>query len=983
MIDLDSMLSDVAGGRGRDPLAPVTVVVPSHIAGLQLRRRLAERGAYAAVRFETLARIAELLAAGDLAAAGRAPLARPIGDYACDVVAAESRGTLERVRTLAGYARVLRQIFGRLRQAGITNPDDAEAPPEAGHLPEILRLYGRFREETSAFYDPDDLLDAAANALRSRRAGAAGDLGAIYVVPPPPRSASGAELLAALRQVSPSYVEVGDRATVAEERFVLAPDPASEAREVVREVLRALEEGCGAHEVAVFHGSGSGYAKLLREAFAAADVPCVPAPGVPLAETPAGRGVLALVSLPDEDFARTAVMDFLAIAPLRRFLPAAEGESVLHMASAWDRLSRDAGITRGTERWRVGLRAYAEGRRAAAEDIEREARARAATFEMEQARNMERVVSQLASRLAPLARPEPATEFIAAFKSVVRDYFDAAAPGVAEVVEEIEQLGSVGAIGGAFDLPRFARMLRANLEAATVRERSFGDGVLVAHYRAAAGLRFERVVLCGAFEGAFPAGPGVDALVDDGAWSRLRQAYPHVEDAAARIERERAAAARAASAAQRAVTWSAPQYEAGGTREYYPGPPMVAAATKRDPLVTTATELKRRGADAWLRRPASPLASALAGPPLDRAEVELRRSVALRQSGRAAGAGHGHARPLTLLRSRRSGSFTEWDGNVAGAGAALGPGGPMSPTRLEHYATCGYRYFCGSVLRLNVVEEPDERETMDAAERGSLVHRVLEQFFRERQREGRPRPGEEWTDGDLDDLLAIAEREMEEAKRRGRTGLDVFASHEARTLRADLRLFLEEDTRFRRETGAVPSDFEVPLPDVTVAGVRLRGYVDRIDRTPDGKRAWVIDYKTGSSWGFDKITKDDDPLVGGTKLQLPVYLHAAADADTVRAAYWFISRKGEFERIEYPATDERRAVFERTLATIAAGIEGGVFPAVPGDEDERDGGFDHCKFCDYDRICSRRRDYELAAKQADAALDGWLAVERAAQGVDA
>ena len=37
--------------------------------------------------------------------------------------------------------------------------------------------------------------------------------------------------------------------------------------------------------------------------------------------------------------------------------------------------------------------------------------------------------------------------------------------------------------------------------------------------------------------------------------------------------------------------------------------------------------------------------------------------------------------------------------------------------------------------------------------------------------------------------------------------------------------------------------------------MRLRGRVDRIDRTPDGKRAWVIDYKSGTIIEFDPTQK--------------------------------------------------------------------------------------------------------------------------------
>src|SRR5437899_3355646 len=97
LTDTFEALQTLAASRARDPLSPVTVIAPSHAAALQLRRRLAGHGPFAAVRFETLARVAELLGAGSLAADGRSPLARPIGDYAAQLVALDSRGALEAV----------------------------------------------------------------------------------------------------------------------------------------------------------------------------------------------------------------------------------------------------------------------------------------------------------------------------------------------------------------------------------------------------------------------------------------------------------------------------------------------------------------------------------------------------------------------------------------------------------------------------------------------------------------------------------------------------------------------------------------------------------------------------------------------------------------------------------------------------------------------------------------------------------------------
>ena len=78
-MNTEEALDLVAEGRAADPLRPVTFATPGRLAALILRRRLAARGAFAAVRFEPVARLAEIAGAGSLAAAGRKPLARPIG----------------------------------------------------------------------------------------------------------------------------------------------------------------------------------------------------------------------------------------------------------------------------------------------------------------------------------------------------------------------------------------------------------------------------------------------------------------------------------------------------------------------------------------------------------------------------------------------------------------------------------------------------------------------------------------------------------------------------------------------------------------------------------------------------------------------------------------------------------------------------------------------------------------------------------------
>jgi ATP-dependent helicase/nuclease subunit B len=977
MANLSRTLERIAGGRRDDPLAPVTVVVPSHVAGIQLRRRLGRMGPFAGVRFETLPRLAEMIAAGSLASQGLSPLARPIGDYLAGQAALDSRDELAEVKELPGYGRVLRQLFRRIRRGGIRSPEQVKVPLSNGYMGELMRLYGEFRRMTAAFYDEEDLLEAGAAVVSRAGSAVARELGAIYVVPPGALSAGADAFLRALRRMTGSVVAVAETDERPAESFVLSPDPATEARDAVREVLTRLNERLGLDEIAVFYGADQSYTKLLRDAFDSARVPMALMPGVPLLESVSGRAVLALAALPDADYSRAAVMDFLALAPLKARIPAG-AESVAPLAAPWDRLSREAGITKGAARWREGLRAREADLEADISahdpDIE-EWRREAILRQLGQTRELEAVIEGLISRLEPLRRVQPADEFVTGFKAAVFAYLHGDAPHIDRVVAEIDQLGTIGAVGGSFTLGRFVSSLRANLEIAPVRERQLGEGVFVADYRLAAGLQFRHTRLCGAFEGSFPAGPGADTLVDDSEWAALRTSFPFLEDATVRVERGVAAARRAvSSAAGGSLTWSAPLYEPGGRRQYYPSPLMAQAAARDHADLGTASALRSALSRGAVRRSLSPLAASLSGPALDRFEAGLRLALHERSTGVLAGEGHRLYHPMRLLRARRGAALSEFDGNLSTlSGSGLGPSGHTSPTVLEKYAACGFQFFCGHVLRLRSVEEPEEREVMDAAERGSLMHDVLDAFFKEMRAGGRPGPGEPWRREDSRRLREIAEDRLSRARERGVTGLDIFAGHDARTVLADLAAFMEEDSVFRAETGAVPSEFEVPLPESEVAGLRLKGFVDRIDRSPDGSRAWVVDYKTGSYTPFKDLS-DQDPFLSGTKLQLPAYVLAAADAEEVEALYWFISRKGEFRRVNYAPTRQNQERFEQTVAAILDGVAAGSFPAVPGDEDEFYGTWGNCRYCDFQRICSRRREEDFRLKMDSEAVRPWAQV---------
>jgi ATP-dependent helicase/nuclease subunit B len=976
-------LLTIARARERDPLAPATVIAPSHVAAIHLRRQLAEIGPFAGVRFETLPRIAELLAGGELARQGRAPLARPIGDYLATQIAREARDDLSEVRDLSGFARVLHQSFGRLRRGGF-RPEGVRSSFGSGLLGEVTRLYAAFRNRSAAFYDDEDLFDAGADVVRRGNTSVTDELGDIFVLPPGALSAGADALLKALRRAAGAsrFKQLDTPSTTPETAFVLAPDPASEAREAAREVLRSLEAGVGLHEIAAFHGADPSYRALLSHALENAAIPFTPMPGTPLSETAAGRGVLAIAELPLNDYSRTATFDCLGLAPLLEFLPSTDG-NVPAQTGPWLRIAREAGVTKGIDRWQQSLATLISDRKADLEypNLEDERRVRTEDA-LRQAESLDGVIRTLVGRLEPLRQRRPAAEFIDAFKAVVDAYMDPNAPAMSAVVTQIEQLGTIDAIGGTFELTGFVAALRANLDATYHRERQLGDGVLVADYRIAAGLSYRHVVLCGAYEGVFPASVPQEPLVEDAYWARLRQdGHPFLEDAALRTERNRLAAERAVATATERLTWTAPLQASGAGREHYPSQVMLAAAQKHDASLASASALRRAPASQWLRRPPSPLAAMLRGHPVDLPEARLRNAVVARRENLTLPTLHPLRRPLELLALRGGESFSEFDGNLSSLpGDDLVPRRGVSPTSLEHYAACGMRYYLNSVLGLRPPEEPEDRDTIDPRDKGTLVHEVLDAFFKRQHERGRPAVDEAWNDADRAELLTLFDAEMDRTRQRGRTGLDVFAAHEASRLRTELAAFLDHDTAFRLETGARPIAFEYAVPEREYSGIRMRGFVDRIDATPDGRAAWVLDYKTGSPRSYEKIT-DDDPLVGGTRLQLPVYLAAIPDAAEAHALYWFISGNGGFARKEFNASPANRQLFERTLEAIIAGVRAGAFPPVPGEEDTRpQGSFENCTYCDFTRLCSTRRADELESKRGHANIDPWSAVGRIAKG---
>ena len=943
-----------------DPLAPVTIVVPSNYAAVATRRALAARpGGIAAVELLTLHRLAERLASLD----GRRPVTAPVLAQAVRTVLHDDPGVFgpvaEHPATELAPVRATRELSG-------VSDDALDAVADASERArDVVRIARTARAHLAAnHHDEHDLLLAATEAVAK-----GADVGPLVVHLLQDLTPAGAALLHAIAGAQDVRVNVGLTGNAAADKPVIdaharafitvdanstpptahhvitVSDPDEEVRATVRTITQWMRDGVALGATAVLYATSDPYARLLHEQLDAAGIPHNGSPVRDIGDMLLGRSLRALLALPERGFRRTDVMAVLTGAPLAG-VP----------TRRWEEIARAAGVVDGDD-WDRNLGAFAAEQLARAAKLDPNDDGWLIERHERDAARANELAAFVAKLRADLVAPTGGWRALAEWaKGVVTTYLgddrhrarwpEDEIDAAERVDAALDRLANLDAVGGpAPDLDVFRRTLDGELDVALRRVGRFGDGVLVGHVSMAVGLVLDRVVVLGLAEGAFPARRLEDSLLPDAeralANGELRLRTERVHD----DHRQLLAAIAAADDA----TVCFPRGDLRRSGDRFPSrwlDEVTAATATRHEVPSFASGIAR------VAFPATDQEHRLAS---------MARTTSIDDPIVDDG--------FEVTRGRAGAAFTRFDGNVS-QHTHLVPDFTaerrVSASSLQSYAACPHAWFGHYLLDVDPVEDPDRKLEISALDRGSLIHEILDAFVTEMIAAGRKAP---WTAAERDRLLAIAEAQFAPYQARGATGRAMFWKRDRARILADLERFAVEDRGAPVASELGFDDVHYPLPDGRT--VVIRGSIDRVDRAPDGSLV-VLDYKTGRSDYYTGLC-EDDPHQGGSHLQLAMYGVAAADKleePRVTAYYWFSTSVGDFRRVGYSITDGVRVAVGEAIATIVDGIRAGHFPLHPAEQ--RPFTYNDCWYCSPDDLGTREARRAWEQKRLDPVLAGYV-----------
>jgi ATP-dependent helicase/nuclease subunit B len=816
-----------------------------------------------------------------------------------------------------------------------------------------------------------------------------------------------------------------------------APGEGRECIEIARRVVALARGGIPFDRIAVLLRSPEGYRANLEEAFSRAGIPAHFARGA-VRPDPAGRAFYALLKCAAEGLSARRFAEYLSlgqvpdaapngappesaargdrwIAPDRELVPlfapeaaseqgrpaesddaaaAADGAPVtdgqLRAPRRWERLLVEAAVIGGGDRWRRRIEGLANELRRRRSEL--------GEVDETQAASLGRALDDLAA-LAGYALPlidaldglptaAPWGEWLDQLGALATRALKQP-DRVLAVLAELTPMAPVGPVRLDEVLLALEHLL---LEVAVAPPPQRYGKVFVGPIGAARGLSFDAVFVPGLAERMFPRKIVEEPILLDALRKQIGGGLTINRD---RLGSERLALALAVGAAETRICFSYSRLDLDQARPRVPSFYALEALRATEGRLPDFGELARRAETATTARlgwPAPPNpADAVESAEYDLAVLD-RLVVDPEGSGGAARylvtANPYLGRALRTRYQRWGRAWTSADGLIARSEAvraimarhAFGARS-YSPTSLQNYPPCPYRFFLRAIQGLSPRDVPEAIDELDPLQRGSLIHDVQFELFARLQGQGLlpVRPNNlERARRELDAVLAeVSARYHDElAPAIGRVWADGIAA-----IHADLREWMRRASE--DDSGYVPWHFELGFgvegrsgahadPESVAGavelacGIQLRGSIDLVERHASGL-ARVTDHKTG------KYTGKRDQLIAGGRVLQPLFYALAAEklisdqAKVSSGRLYFCTSAGGFAELVVPLDDRARTAAVQVAKTIGEAVALPFLPAAPAK--------DECALCDYRPVCGPHEERRLARKAKK--LEALLALREA------
>ena len=775
-----------------------------------------------------------------------------------------------------------------------------------------------------------------------------------------------------------------------------APGEGRECVEIARRVLSVARRGIPFDRIAVLLRSPEGYRSYIEEAFDRAGIPTHYARGA-VRPDPSGRAFCSLLKCAAEGLSARRFAEYLSLGQvpdatfdggppeaisggerwvsadsefaqfsteeaaeqLRPAPPAIDQpdgapvtEGQLRAPRRWERLLVEAAVIGGRDRWRRRIDGLANDLRLKLSELVEEDDTQAAVL----ARTLEDLAAfaSYAIPLIDLLDGLPVTanwgewlDQLSALATRALKYPER----VLSVLAELAPMGSVGPVA----LNEVLMVLEPLLLQAAVPPASQRYGrVLVAPIDAARGTSFDAVFVPGLAEKMFPRKIVEEPILLDS----VREQIGGLATNETRVDEERLALALVAGAADQRICFSYSRLDLDQARQRVPSFYGLEAFRAAEGHLPDFAELARRAETATNARLGWPAPTEPADA-IDEAEYDLALLSRLEAQGQESPGAARHlvtanpflARALRTRYQRWGRSWTASDGMLSRsevvrtimAKHALGLRS-YSPTALQNYAKCPYRFFLQAIHGLAPREAPEAIDELDPLQRGSLIHEVQFNLFARLRADGllpvRPT--------NLVQAQQSADVVIAEVAARYRDDLapaiDRVWEDGVASIRADLREWLRRASE--DDSGYVPWRFElsfglehrserrqtdpqsVPGAVDLDCGIQLRGSIDLVERHPSGL-ARVTDHKTG------KADARRSQLIDGGKSLQPLFYALAAEklfagqAKVTAGRLYFCTSVGGFAERVVPLDESGRAAAAQIAETIGDAVARPFLPASP------------------------------------------------------